>query len=434
MTNLMMLLPDLIKSQSYDVAEGLLEHEEKNLTIIHMLSLLYRLNLKYAKEFQLLEYVQKEGLRSAYLTERVAWHRLPDFQKLVPRKTYTQDKDPDFIPQSETLDNLCFVTCADRNMFELCVECLESLHQTKTYGDKPIVIVDMGLTDTQQQYFVEQLKITKIVKPKLNGLPKHIKKDLMFAANHQYPFFDEMLREYKYIVHIEADTWFQNENGIDRLLCLCEKQGFAYTHTWGSLGEEIGDCWGLSLFAVKQKSIFGQHLKCVYRQELEYRLKNDLPIGYKLLESVLADIRPANFQEGVYTVESLKGSHNVPLFNVGIPVLDSKDPHRLLRLPKTNEILSSIHIQGQCLSRVIDARRFVYTRYFDQKAATEEELGRHVYRSQHCLQNGFNVPDDIYDQAISLRFRVAPSHDKKQIHNMLIKEMKSLEKSVGSML
>lgn len=428
MTSLMMLLPDLINNHFYDLAEQLLEHEEKNLPVIHMLSLLYRLDLNYAKEFQTLEYAKKEGLKSEYLVARQKWYALPDFEKLVPRKTFAQDKDPGFIPKSETLDNLCFVTCTDKNMFEWCVECLESLRQTKTYYDKPVVIVDMGLTDDQKQYCLQQLKVSKIITPKLGRLPKHLKKDPMFAANHQYPFLDDLLPEYKYIVHIEADTWFQNEDGIDRLLCLCEKQGFSYTHIWGSSGVQDGDCWGLSFFAVKQKSIFGQHLKNVYRQELEYRLKHDLPVDYKLLESVLADIRPANFWEGVYTVEHLKGPHNVPLFNVGLPVLDKDDPHRLLRSPKTNEVLSSIHIQGQCLiPRAADAKRFVYTRYFDPKATTEKELGRHMYRSQHCLQNGFNVPDDIYDQIISLRFRVAPSHDKKQIKTMLAKEIKALE-------
>lgn len=428
MTSLIMLLPDLIDKQQYDLAEQLLEREEKNLSVIHLLSLLYRLHLKYPKEFKLLEYAEKEGLRSPYLEERTKWYALPDFEKLTPRKTFAQDKDPDYSPKSETLDNLCFVTCADKDMFEWCIECLESLRQTSTYANKPVVIVDMGLTDDQKQYCIQQLKVTKIVAPKLSRLPKNLKGNLMFAANHQYPFLDDLLPEYKYIVHIEADTWFQNENGIDRLLCFCEKQGFAYTHTWGSHGEQIGDCLGLSFFAIRQKNIFGQHLKRVYLQELDYRLKHNMPIDYKLLESVLADIRPANFQDGVYTVEHLKGPHNIPLFNVGLPVLDKKDPHRLLRLPKTNEILSSVHVQGQCLSpRAADANRFVYTRYFDAKATTEEALGKHVYRSQHCLQSGFNVADDIYDQAISVRFRVAPSHDKKQIKTMLSEEMKLLE-------
>lgn len=428
MASLMMLLPDLIDKQQYDLAEQLLEREEKNLTVIHMLSLLYRLKLKYPKEFKLLEYAEKEGLGSEYLSEREKWYALPDFEKIVPRKTFAQDKDPNYSPQSETLDNLCFVTCADKNMFEWCIECLESLRQTQTYYDKPVVIVDMGLTDEQKQYCIQQLKVSKIINPKLSHLPKHLKKDLMFAANHQYPFFDDLLPEYKYIVHIEADTWFQNENGIDQLLCFCEKQGFAYTYTWGSHGEQVGDCLGLSLFAIRQKNIFGQHLKRVYRQELDYRLKLDVPIDYKLLESVLADIRPANFQDGVYTVEHLKGPHNIPLFNVGLPVLDEKDSCRLLRLPKTNEILSSIHVQGQCLSaRAADANRFVYTRYFDPQMTTSVALGKHVYRSQHCLQSGFNVADDTYNQAVSIRFRVMPSHDKQQIKKMLQKEMKAQE-------
>lgn len=427
MTSLMLLLPDLLNKELYDLAQQVLEHEEKSLPVIHMLSLLYRLNLKYPKEFKLLEYAEKEGLRSKYLTEREKWYALPDFEKLKPRKTFTQDKEPGYLPTQETLDNLCFVTCASKDMFAWCIECIESLRQTKTYYDKPIVIVDMGLTDEQKHYCVEQLKTSKIITPKLSHLPKHLKEDLMFAANHQYPFFDDLLPEYKYIIHIEPDTWFQNEHGLDRLLCFCEKQGFSYTYTWGSNGEEIGDCLGLSLFAIRQKSIFGQHLKRVYRQELDYRLKQDLPIDYKLLESVLTDIRPANFQDGVYTVEHLKGPHNIPLFNVGLPVLDKNDPNRLLRLPKTNEILSSIHVQGQCLSaRTADANRFVYTRYFDANKTTSEELGQHVYRSQHCLQSGFNVANDIYDQPISIRFRVAPSHDKKQIKTMLRQEMKSL--------
>ncbi len=94
----MMLLPDLINKHQYDLATQLLEHEEKNLTVIHALSLLYRLNLKYPKEFKLLEYAEKEGLRSSYLSEREKWYALPDFEKLTPRKTVTQDKDPDCIP------------------------------------------------------------------------------------------------------------------------------------------------------------------------------------------------------------------------------------------------------------------------------------------------------------------------------------------------
>lgn len=426
-TSLMMLLPELINKQLYAVAVEVLEHEEKSLPVIHMLSLLCRLNLKYAQEVKWLEYAKRKGLQSEYLSAREKWYNLPDFEKLTPRKTFEQDKDSDQIPTSETLDNLCFVTCASAGMFELCIECIESLRQTETYSDKPVVIVDMGLTDEQKQYCLAQLKVTKILAPKLSGLPQSLRKNLKFAANHQYPFFDEMLPEYKYIVHVEADTWFQNGNGIDQLLCLCEKQGFAYTQHFGSYGKQVGDCLGLSLFAVKQKNIFGQHLKRVYRQELACRLKNKLPIDYQLLESVLADIRPANFGEGVYTVEHLKGPHNVPLFNVGLPVLDKTDTKRLLRLPETNEVLSSVHVQGQCLhARKKNENRFLYTRYFDATSATETELGRHIYRSQHALQSGFNVPDDVYAHPISVRFRVAPSLSNRQIKiitAMLSKEL-----------
>ena len=424
----MALVSNLISNQEFELALKILEKEENfDEKSAFCFSLLCRLNDEYEKESQMLDRRQYDN---QYFENRRKWHAQPVFEKFVPRKTVVQDKNSSQRPKTETLEKLCFITCASKENFEWCVECLESVKQTRSYSETPVCVVDLGLTDEQKEYLFSQLKVTKIKSPVLEGLPEQLTKNIKFIANHNYMFFEEHCKDYEYVVHLETDTWIQDERGVDQLLCACEKQGFVWSRSMGIENDRWSWVFHYSFFAIKQGSVFWQHVKNVYKQELDYRLRNNLQVPYALPEQVLHDIHPQNkrFLLGDYNINYLDGPHNVPLFNVGIPVVNKNDTDKILRLPQTSEIVTSVHVQGNCpYIRQNDLHRFVYTRSFNQKPS-DEDLAGHIQLSQGCLANGQNLLSETYNTQISLRFRVWPWADKDEIKGLLMNENMSANK------
>lgn len=382
---------------------------------LYLRSLKYRYADEYEKELEVIQRSLEVDANDPYMRERKKWHDLPQFEKYVPRKSIFLSKDSTQIPQQETLDNLCFVTCASSGNYEWCIECLESLQNTSLYKNTPIIIVDLGFTDDQKHYLFENFPIRRFSAPIVNLLADFSYDDVKVLANHQNIFFDQHCEDFAYICHIEPDTWIQDERGIDQLLCLCEKQDFA----WVRSPDQEGGAWGwfyhVSLFALKKGSAFYDEWRNQYLLELQKfsSLKRIAP--YALNEQILEHIYGQR-------LTFLEGSHNLPISHVGIPTLSPNDPDQLLHFPKTQEIATSIHIQGSCPYIRKSNERYVYTRCFDI-GPSREELAEHVRKSSLCTAQGHNLYDpEIYNEKISLRFRVWPWADKEEIKKLLAQE------------
>lgn len=410
-------MPKLLREKNYEAVQTILERELVSTEDLHLLSELYCLNNEYEKEALLLMHPLAQ---SGYCAKRRKWHALPDFDKLVPRKPFHFEQNPEFIPQQETLDNMCFVTAIDHGIYEWSVECLESIKNTKKYKKTPIVVVDLGLTNDQKHHMATRLGVVKFVKPKTDKLPHKLKTDVKFVANHNYLYFDELCSEYKYVMHIEADTWFQNEHGIDQFLCTAEKQGWAYLYHVG-MSLDTGNWANIlhpSLFVVRQGCPVWQYIKKIYTQELNSKLKQKKHIAYNLSEILMMNLRPqGRFLRGDYNLKPLSFPNGISLIFVGLPVVTSNDPDQILRLAGSGEIATSIHIQSQCeYIRKNTLGRFVYTRSFDH-IPTREEWNNHVARSVPTLTYGYDLPDATYNQKINLRFRTWPEYEGDLIYS-----------------
>ncbi len=234
--------------------ESLKHYDGRDPDILHLASLLYRYYNRFDLESNLLRHALSLYAESRYFAERQAWHQVPWFEKLSAREINPAPRDRSNIPKQETLSNLCFVLAADDNYFEFLVECIESIKATTLYNQVDLKILDVGLS--HPEYFRDRWKI-EVLAP---GWPAAVEKirffkryfsppyavevesrsdegdhDSVLCEDVQYaqavlnkPFLHELVPGYNYYCWIDSDCWIQDERGLDRLICLAERQGYAF--------------------------------------------------------------------------------------------------------------------------------------------------------------------------------------------------------------
>ncbi len=222
--------------------------------ILYTASLVFRYFDRYDLEKQLIERALNLNSASTYFLERQQWHSKSWFDRVQPRENVQPKRAPSIIPEESTLERLCIVLAADDNYFELLIECVESLEATETYSKVDIKILDVGLS--KPEYFFNRWGI-EVSKP---GWPVELEKisffkryferpynlcvlktldegdhysasiaDVQFAqAVLNKPFLHELFPEYEYYLWIDADCWVQDECGLDKLVCLAQRQGHAF--------------------------------------------------------------------------------------------------------------------------------------------------------------------------------------------------------------
>lgn len=229
--------------------------------ICYTASLLFRLHNRFDLELALVERALGLDPHSNYMQQRKNWIQSPWFEKLSARPPIELPRDKNHIPKQQTLEKLCIVLAADDNYFEFLVESLESIKATRFYNRVDIKLLDVGLSD--HQYFLDRWNL-EFVSP---GWPDHCEEINFFkhyfeapynvqvpqyfdhaeyyaVPCHQIryaqavinkPFIHELFPDYDYYLWIDADCWVQDERGLDKLVCLAEKQGHAFPGAYAPL-------------------------------------------------------------------------------------------------------------------------------------------------------------------------------------------------------
>ncbi len=119
----------LVQENEFEVAKQILEKEHQDLEALYLLSLLYRYDDdEYDKERVVIEKSLTLSADQNYMKERLKWHNLPIFDRIVPRKPLHLPRDPDTAPSAEVLENMCFVTgqaqyhWSSSHLFQRCIE------------------------------------------------------------------------------------------------------------------------------------------------------------------------------------------------------------------------------------------------------------------------------------------------------------------------
>ncbi|USO02700.1 MAG: hypothetical protein H6850_01790 [Alphaproteobacteria bacterium] len=182
-----------------------------------------------------------------YVDIRLEWHSRPEFHRdpeksrVQPRQPLHLPRDPDYIPKQETMESLCFVTGTNSAplYFNLTVELLESIKATQHYNNIPIKVVDFGLTEEDIAY-LEQRFNAEVKDPGWDVDVSKIDFGTTYFKNNEKldlsnvlkletsrGYYDVHFPGYEYYLWIESDLWVQNDRALDRLVCVCEKQGLS---------------------------------------------------------------------------------------------------------------------------------------------------------------------------------------------------------------
>ena len=231
----------LFQDQKYDEARAVLLAQETRENR-QLLSLLYRYLNRYKDELELVDLALRDDPSWPYMMARKKWHDLPIEQKTHPRSPLLLSRNPADIPETDTIQNMCFVTGGDSNYFQLMLECIQSLRATRHYIDVPIHVVDCGLKPEQREILIPELQGGSIRDPgwpckfsEFHVLDKktnepHALEELpaRFKAIAGKAYLDQLFPGYSQYFWINANSWVQDERAIDAYLKLCERQKLVF--------------------------------------------------------------------------------------------------------------------------------------------------------------------------------------------------------------
>lgn len=216
----------LLREGNFAPAKRLLENESGDQHALYLLSLLYRHDDAYDRELEVVKRSLETDGSDSYMRARLAWHDLPLFDRVVPRKPLDLPRDPAATPTPEMLDQLCFVTTggSDEPFRQLLVELLESLEATRLYRDVPVYIFDAGLSDDDKHFLMGRFsQIREIRDPGWDVDAGDLKNG--YKATTARVFMNKHFPGHRYYMWIDTDCWVQDELAIDELLRLAHRQG-----------------------------------------------------------------------------------------------------------------------------------------------------------------------------------------------------------------
>lgn len=128
-------------------------------------------------------------------------------------------------PSQKVLDELCIVTGADSNYFDMMVELIQSIKATKTYKNTPICVIDSGLTDEQKKKLLENYQVI-LKNPGFDFYVKPATPQWMNSITAR-PYLHKYFPGYRYYLWIDSDTWIHGEWALHNFVNLCVDQGWA---------------------------------------------------------------------------------------------------------------------------------------------------------------------------------------------------------------
>ena len=218
------LAKQLLREGEFAIAKQMLQKEVNDADAFYLLSLLHRYDDEYDQEKNIIDQALAIDSSHAYMRERLAWHNLPIFDRVVPRQPLNLPRDPKTTPSAEVLENMCFVTGADSKYFQLMVECIESIRATQLYKDVSVCVLDCGLTDEEKEYLTEKLGVNKIINPQETSHIPSALKGISISLTAR-TVLNKIFPGYQYYFYVDADAWIQDESCIGRYLSLSQKYG-----------------------------------------------------------------------------------------------------------------------------------------------------------------------------------------------------------------
>lgn len=247
------IVAQLIRDREFDVAKQMLVKEGDNAKALYLLSLLYRYNDDYDAEKQAIDRLLKLDEQNAYAQERLKWHALPLFDRLVPRQPLSLPRDPKMIPSQAVLEQLCFVTAggSDSPYFELMIGLIESLKNTRLYKDIPICILDAGLSEEHKNFLLKIYSNITITDPgwdidiTISGYDFMGKERPLngFKGCSARPFIPKHFPEFRYYIWLDTDVWVQDERSLDALISSTVMHGVCAPIVRNSTGGRWAGSW-----------------------------------------------------------------------------------------------------------------------------------------------------------------------------------------------
>lgn len=392
------LAKQLLRDGEYAIAKQMLEKETNDAQALYLLSLLYRYDDAYDQEKTVVDKaIQMDG-SNTYMQERLAWHNLPIFDRVVPRQPLHLPRDPKTIPSAEVLENMCFVTGADSKYFQLMVECIESIKATQLYKDVPICVLDCGLTEGEKEYLTTKLNIKNIKDMATVCSEIH---DGFLKNIFMRPQLDQLFSGYRYYFFIDADAWVYNENSIDMYISYATQYGIGISRDL--CAPEHGKFYG---FCGCNRNIIASSLwnddvikKAPAINAGIYCLDIQSNLCKKWIENVHANIQERGLQTftdqsalslalGMLNIDTVLSPSN----NYFYPIKPAYLENNLFYSLDSKELLGFIHAAGG------SGQQVKYT-YYQTKA----------------------IQKDGAEVTVSYRYRTWPWKDKPQTHGMIQK-------------
>lgn len=239
MSGRLKIAAQLIQDREFGIARQMLEKETNDTQACYWLSLLYRYQDDYDKEKMIIDKALALDRSNAYMQERLAWHNLPLFDRLVPRQQLCLPKNPQKIPSISTLEQLCFVTAggSDTPYRECFIQLLESIRATQLYKEIPIMIMDTGLTDQDKDFIQKNFAPVIIKDPDwdvdiINNLQTSGGERLTqgLKACTARPFIPKHFPGCRYYFWLDTDVWIQDERCLDLMIDQAVRQGVSATY------------------------------------------------------------------------------------------------------------------------------------------------------------------------------------------------------------
>lgn len=235
--NHLALAQNLIQQGHLDAARKILEHCLEDTSALFLLALLSRYHEEFDNELMVL---QKLSPNHDYILERLAWHKLPWRERLVPRKTVPPTQ-PRQAPSPAVLEKSAIVTGADAAYFPFLTQAIESVQNSNHYQHIPLCILDCGLTDEQKHILQTQYKVHAIQTARWIVEPRKTQLDLSgiktvplhsgYKGIMNKPFLFDYFPEFDFIFWMDADAWVQDDRALDTTLRLTEQYGIGIPAT-----------------------------------------------------------------------------------------------------------------------------------------------------------------------------------------------------------
>lgn len=333
-----------------------------------------------------------------------------DFKEMKPRNPLHLKRDSRFIPKTETMQQLCIVTAADRKYFSLLTEFIESIKATRYYKDIDICIVDCGLTSKQKIDLKQRWGITNIKDPGWDvkvkkGTPKHVKSITV------RPYIAKHFPGYRYYLWIDSDAWIQDERVLDRFVHLCQKQGWAFCSSnfpnWAFLTLQTlpyKDWFKIAFKNKLQGGVFCFDVNSPYPQLWASYMEE---VVEKRGFHYMTEEDAANFIYYQENLRFLNRHENYVVLRFGNPVLRKGDD--TFYDPWTNEPIGIVHLALHKVARHITNPVYYFPTRFIRRRLCAFQAYYHWFLSSfwHKFKPGY-ISTKLMPRRtfVSLRFRV----------------------------